>query len=127
MTLANRIIDTDTNDIVTHRTVMCPICELVHDLRNTKNKGTPFFVCNTCGNGTIVFIRSRWATERLKQWTSHAKPAPVRCEAEEDRTGAPSKEAEALEKSSSNEVENSLRRLVKEWSIRPVKRRASRH
>ena len=132
MTMANPIIDT-----VTYGTVKCPICELAHDLRKTQNKCTPFFVCDTCGSGTVVFIRSAWAKEKLKQWTSHATPEPLRYgtreeplphDIAEDRTSVPSTEVKkTLEEYPADEAEDPIKRLVEDWGIRPVRRRIRRH
>jgi hypothetical protein len=120
--MANAIVDT-----ATYGTVKCPICELAHDLRKTKNKGAPFFVCDTCGSGTVVFIRSAWAKERLRQWTAHATHVSLRNEAAEDRTSVPSKEAKTPEEYPADEAEDHVERLIREWSVKPVRRRVSRH
>ena len=124
MPMANAIVDT-----ATYGTVKCPICELAHDLRQTKNKGTPFFVCDTCGSGTVVFIRSAWAKDKLKQWTGRATQVTLRNETVEDRTTVQAKGAEAVEAPPSDEKEEGLRRFVKGWSsspssFRPVRRRS---
>jgi len=116
----------NANDTVTGASVWCPLCEEKHQLKRTE-KDVAFFSCSRIGSGTNVFFRTELGKQKLRQWTSHATHVPLRNEAAEDRTSVPSTEAKTLEEYPADEAEAPLRRLVKEWSIRPVRRRVRRH
>lgn len=63
------VMTNESKDIVSCGTVRCPICDLPHDLKRTKNKGTPYFICSTCSRNSVVFLRSDWARERVREWS----------------------------------------------------------